>query len=241
MSPSIESNRAAAPTPAKRPVAATPSKPARPAPPATSRDQLSLSRPSSQLDRLSKQLEGPLPAIPARPQSADWKSHDRANRDALISVLRQDQPIVEGLEDWKSLPQDLKLQLGARISNIQAAIYGFRPVKLRAEDGPYRGGFHPGNGGEITVGPKSLVSAREFLNTVVHEQTHALQWEKGNAAVTKKLDRTDPYFAAAEPWLDNFYDYQTPAKGFRAYRDQPIEAHAFATGDVVAAAVLGKN
>jgi hypothetical protein len=240
MSPTISSNRQVAAAVPKRPAAGSPA-PAPASKPAAAGDRLTLSAPQVPLERLKAQLEGPLPPAPAsKPETTDWKGRDRFDRETLIKTLRQDVAVTAGLSAWKTLPPDLKLQLGQRISNIQAAIYGFKPVTLRFEDGPYRGGFHPGNGGEITIGPKSLVSAREFLNTVVHEQLHAFQWEKGNQALRKQLDPADPYAAIAPAWLDNFYAYQTPARGYRAYRDQPIEAHAFATGDQVSAAVLAK-
>ncbi len=235
MSPTISSNRQAAVAAPKRPAAASPAPAAKPA---AAGDRLALSSP---LERLKAQLDGPLPAMPSsKVETTDWKERDRLDRTTLIRTLRQDEAVKAGLAAWKTLPPDLKLRLGQRISSIQAAIYGFAPVALRFEDGPYRGGFHPGNGGEITIGPKSLVSAGEFLNTVVHEQLHAFQWEKGNQAMRKQLDAEDPYAAIAPAWLDNFYDYQTPAQGYRAYRDQPIEAHAFATGDQVSAATLAK-
>lgn len=228
-----------------RPGSAAP-KPAEPKPagapkPTASRDSLSLSPQNQSLERLKAQLEAPLPPAPAMAATAtDWKSRDQANRQALIKTLRADPGVMAGLAAWKKLPQDLQLKLGDRVSAIQASIYGFKPASLRFEDGPYRGNFNPGNGGTITIGPKSMVSAREFLNTVVHEQAHALQWEKGNLVVTKKLDPKDPYADIAPTWIDNFYDYTPPSEGYRAYRDQPTEAHAFATGDQVSAAVMSK-
>lgn len=223
----------------KRP--ASPKLPPAAAPkPAAPRDHLHLSNPTASRERLKAQLEGPLPPAPVVPSATDWKTRDLGNRQALIKTLKADPAIMAGLAAWKTLPQDLKLQLGARVSAIQASIYGFNAVPLRFEDGPYKGTFHPGNGGSIAIGPRSMVSAREFLNTVVHEQAHALQWEKGNLAVTKKLDPTDPYAGIAQTWIDNFYDYVPPSQGYRAYRDQPTEAHAFATGDQVSAAVLAK-
>jgi|GEM_PF-2584165 len=238
--PSYRPPGSTAPT---RPVPAEP-KPAsgsKPAKPAASRDNLNLSSPNASLERLMAQLEGPLPPAPPAPATAtDWKSRDQANRQALIKTLRADSAVMGNLAAWKKLPPEQKLKLGERVSAIQASIYGFKPATLRFEDGPYRGNFNPGNGGTITIGPKSMVSAQEFLNTVVHEQAHALQWEKGNLAVTKKLDPKDPYAGIANAWIDNFYDYTSPSEGFREYRDQPTEAHAFATGDQVSAAVMSK-
>lgn len=147
---------------------------------------------------------------------------------------------MKGLQAWSRLPQDLRMQLGERISAIQGGIYGFHPRSLALEDGPYRGGFTAGANQPITFGPKSMVSAAEFLNTLVHEQTHALQWEKGDAASRKRLDPADPYAGVATTWYDNFFDYVPPSKGVKAYRAQPVETHAYATGDAVAEGVLRK-
>lgn len=204
-------------------------------------DRLRLSASHQALEDLQAQLAGPLPALPERAVAETWQQADQANRTALIAALRGDEAVSNGLAAWQQLPQGLKLQLGERISAIQAEAYGFRPVTLRIEAGPYRGGFHPANGGEVTIGPKALVSASEFLNTVVHEQTHAMQWEKGEALVRGRLDSADPYGAVAAGWLDNFYDYASPSAGYKVYRSQPIEAHAFATGDAVAAAVMARD
>ena len=246
MPSSIPPQRPSAGPAPKRPASSAAVSPATAAPkpaapkPAASGDRLQLSTPNASMERLKAQLEGPLPIPPAVADAADWKTRDQANRQALIKTLRGDPAVMAGLAAWKTLPPDLKLQLGDRVSAIQASIYGFKAVPLRFEEGPYKGTFHPGNGGSIAIGPKSLVSAREFLNTVVHEQAHALQWEKGNLAVTKKLDPQDPYAGIARSWIENFYDYVPPSQGYRAYRDQPTEAHAFATGDQVSAAVLAK-
>lgn len=202
-------------------------------------DRLGLSPQLRQLESLKLLLESPLPPAPPLPKNADWSTLDRAGRTALIQTLRQDEAVMTGLRTWQKLPQDMRLQLGARISAIQGQSYGFQPRALSFEDGPYRGGFQAGKG-PITIGPKSMVSASEFLNTVVHEQTHALQWEKGDALSRKKLPPGDPYAAMAMTWYDNFFDYHVPSKGVRAYRDQPVERHAFATGDEVSKAVLPK-
>lgn len=204
-------------------------------------DRLGLSAQVAQLEHLQAQLVSPLPPLPSVPKSQDWQTRDLACREALIQTLRQDEAVIKGLRAWPRLPQDLRMQLGERISAIQGGIYGFHPRPLGLEDGPYRGGFQAGSNQPITFGPKSMVSAAEFLNTLVHEQTHAMQWEKGDAASRKKLDPADPYTAIANTWYDNFFDYHTPSKGVRAYREQPVEKHAYATGDAVAEGVLRKQ
>ncbi|MOA44737.1 hypothetical protein D3C78_1670570 [compost metagenome] len=83
-----------------------------------------------------------------------------------------------------------------------------------------------------------LADARNFVNTVAHEQAHAYQWEKGKAAATGQMLPSDPLYPAARSWYDNYFNYQQPTSSYQAYRTQPIEEHAFATGDAVAGGVF---
>ncbi|MNT78309.1 hypothetical protein D3C72_2175340 [compost metagenome] len=76
------------------------------------------------------------------------------------------------------------------------------------------------------------------MNTVTHEQAHAYQWEKGVDATKGRMDPADPLYDTAVSWYKNFFEYAQPSNGYEAYRTQPIEAHAFATGDTVAAGVI---
>ncbi|MGE5707273.1 MAG: hypothetical protein ACM3YO_02990 [Bacteroidota bacterium] len=244
MSPSIEKSHASVQVTPKR--SAPPQQPSQAAKPPVSRDRLTLSSQATQreslesLTRLKVQLENPLPPAPSKPETSDWESLDRFCREALIQSLRQDEAVNAGLKSWNALPQDMRLLLGKRISDIQAGIFGFQPAPIRFEEGIYRGGFQPGTKPSIDIGPKARVSANEFLNTVVHEQNHAFQWEKANKAMIKKLDPNDPYAAVAETWLDNFIEYTNPSKGVQAYRSQPIEVQSASIGNQIAEALLGK-
>lgn len=240
MSPSIEKSHSSVKVAPKRPAAAQPQS-SQASKPSAARDRLSLSSQTNQLEDLKNRLEGPLPPAPTKPGTPDWESLDRFCREALIQSLRQDEAVSAGLKDWNSLPQDMKLLLGKRISDIQASIFGFQPAPIRFEEGIYRGGFQPGTKPTIDIGPKARVSASEFLNTVVHEQNHAFQWEKANKAMIKKLEPNDPYEAIAETWLDNFIDYTNPSKGVLAYRSQPIEVQSASIGNQVAETLLGSR
>lgn len=201
-------------------------------------DNLKLSTQPFSKERLQAMLEAPLPATPPKSTATDWETVHKDNQTQLIQVLRQDDAINLGLKNWKSLNTDLKMQLGKRVSDIQANIFGFTPAPLRVGEGKYHGGY---TAGKIDVGPKSMVSAREFLDTVVHEQNHEFQHEKGIANFHHELDPSDPYKQIAKTWLDNFDDYTTPAEGVQAYYAQPIEADSTAMGKKVALAVMAKN
>lgn len=212
--------------------------PSTPAPkPVSKGDRLSLSSQALSIEHIKALLVGPLPPAPPKPAASDWESLHRASQDALIQSLRQDEAVTQGLKAWKNLPTDLKMLLGKRISDIQAGIFGFTPATLRVGEGKYHGGHKPNL---IDIGPKSMVSAKEFLDTVVHEQNHQFQWEKGIAGFRKKLDPNDPYKAIAKTWLDNFDDYTPPSEGVKAYYAQPVEAQSTAMGNEVAKAVFAK-
>lgn len=236
MCPSIDKTRPTLGTTTKPRVTVQPSSnPA--AKPVAKGDSLSLSSQALSKERLKLLLDGPIPPAPSQPTGVDWETHHRACTDALIRTLRQDEAVSQGLKNWKNLPTDLRMQVGKRISDIQASIFGFTSAPLRVGEGQYHGGY---TAGIIDVGPKSMVSAKEFLDTVVHEQNHEFQHEKGIDGFHKKLAPDDPYKAIAKTWLDNFDDYITPAEGVKAYYAQPIEAQSTAMGNEVARAVMSK-
>lgn len=236
MCPSIDKTRPALGTTSKPRTTVQPSSTSTSKPVAKG-DTLTLSSQAFSKERLKVLLEGPLPPAPPKSAAMDWESLHRASTDALIQALRQDEAVTQGLKNWKNLSTDLKMLVGKRISDIQAGIFGFTPATLRVGEGKYHGGHKPNL---IDVGPKSMVSAKEFLDTVVHEQNHQFQWEKGIAAFRKKLEPNDPYKAIAKTWLDNFDDYTPPSEGVKAYYAQPVEAHSTAMGNEVAKAVFAK-
>ncbi|GEM_PF-2174467 len=196
---------------------------------------------ASRLAEIRSQLTGALPAIPERPLSDNWQQSDLRNRAALIKAMRGDVALQAAFADWDNLPADLRLEAGKRIAAMEGAIYGFEPAPIQVDSSlrkPSYGFYHPGED-KVHVSPDTLANLKEFVNTVTHEQAHAYQWEKGTDAKKGRMSPSDPLYATAVSWHDNFFNYSEPSYGYQAYRTQPIEAHAFSTGDGVVAGVFG--
>jgi hypothetical protein len=192
------------------------------------------------LQDIQSKLTAPLAGIPEVPQGDNWRQNDLRNRAALVVAIRQDEGLQAALANWDQLPDSMRLEAGKRISALQGAVYGYTPAGVQLDPSltaPANGYYDPGSG-KLSVSRDVLANPREFVNTVTHEQAHAYQWEKGKAAKQGRMDTSDPLYATARAWYDNYFNYQEPSYGYQAYRQQPIEEHAFATGDAVAAGVF---
>jgi len=190
--------------------------------------------------QLKSQLLSPLPALPGPAASSNWKQNDLQNRANLIKAIRSDAALQTAFTDWATLPNDVRLAAGTRIAAMEGKIYGFEPAPIQIDaflKKPSYGYYHPTED-KVHLSPDTMADLREFVNTVTHEQAHAYQWEKGVDAKSGKMSKADPLYDTAISWYQNYFDYAQPNQGYEAYRTQPIEAHAFATGDSVAAGVF---
>ncbi len=195
---------------------------------------------AQRLATLKSQLLGALPALPERPRSSSWRQNDLVNRADLIKSIRSDAALQSAFSGWEKLPADVKLAAGNRIAALEGALYGFEPAPIQVDaflKKPAMGYYHPTED-KVHLSPDTLTDLRQFVNTLTHEQAHAYQWEKGVEAKQGRMDPADPLAATALAWHDNFFEYAQPKDGYEAYRTQSIEAHAFATGDGVAAGVF---
>lgn len=186
-------------------------------------------------------LSAPLPALPGPAQGSDASQNDLRNRSELIKGIRQDPGLQTALANWDRLPQDLRLQAGQRISDMMGKIYGFEASRVEIDPSlraPTLGYFNPGSN-QLCVSSDILRDPKTFVNTVTHEQAHSYQHQKANDAMSGRLPASDPLYATARTWGQNFANYRDPnVHGYAAYRNQPIEAHAFATGTAVSAGVF---
>jgi hypothetical protein len=195
---------------------------------------------AQRLAQLKTQLTSPLAGLPAPAATPNWRQNDLINRSNLVKAIRSDAALQTAFADWEKLPTDVKLAAGNRIAAMEGALYGFQAAPIQVDaflKKPAYGYYHPTED-KVHLSPDTLANLREFVNTVTHEQAHAYQWEKGVDAKSGRMDPADPLYSTAISWYENFFDYSQPNNGYEAYRTQPIEAHAFATGDSVAAAVF---
>ncbi|GEM_PF-5380511 len=193
-------------------------------------------------------LLGPLPSLPELPKVSSFKEMDFLQRGQLTESIRADAPLQEAFQNWDRLGYAAKMQAGTRISELQANIYGFEAAPLRLEADlvkrPGAFGYYSPESGKISISPYHLDNLPEFVNTIAHEQTHVYQDAVVNS-VGRRLDSgtiDESHFMVpvAREWAENNRNYISASKDPQGYRTQPIEAHAWATGDGVMNGVFAK-
>jgi hypothetical protein len=228
------------PTPAPKPAPAGGTAPAGGSPVAGGGTASPASPTAGDVQRL---LSEPLPALPGPAKGPDAQQNDLQNRAEAIKAIRQDPALQAALANWNALSNDVRLQAGQRMSAIMGKVYGFKPFDVEIDPSlrpPTQGYFSPGTN-QLALSPSILSNPQEFVNTVTHEQAHAYQHEKARDASSGRLPASDPLYATARAWGQNFSNYATPDyNGYQAYRNQPIEAHAFATGNAISAGVFAR-
>jgi len=140
---------------------------------------------------------------------------------------------IEGLspERWSELSLDERLEALRELEHRLADIEGRPPVELRGEClGAGQCGYFDGREGIMVISEGLLQadSPLEAIDTVAHEGRHAFQ----HYAVAHPEVHDDPFEVAA--WRDNFANYLTAELyGYEAYRYQPVEADAWAYGEMI--------
>ena len=136
-----------------------------------------------------------------------------------------------------------RLDRGERLAALQGAedaIAGIQrrdPLPVRVQEGAREGDYGGYNGHEILIGKDSIGNepVNEVVNTLAHEGRHAYQ----DYAMEHPDVHHDPKEVAA--WRYNIYDtgYIEPEVDPVGYRNQPVEADAWAYGDRIEAGVYG--
>ncbi|MEZ6234370.1 MAG: hypothetical protein R3B68_09285 [Phycisphaerales bacterium] len=140
---------------------------------------------------------------------------------------------VEGLAptQWAELPATERLESLRELEQRLAEIEGRPAVELRAEPlGPGRCGYYDSERDVMVVSESLLLDASplEAIDTVAHEGRHAYQ----HYAVAHPEIHGDPFEVAS--WAENFEHYLSAEMyGYELYRNQPVEADAWAAGALV--------
>lgn len=185
-------------------------------------------------------LASPLPELPGPAAGSSWSQNDLKNRAEVTKALRADPGVQAALQNWNQLSESDRMQAAQRMSAIMGEVYGFTPFNVgidRSLQGTSTQGYFSPSQNKIAISPSLLQNPREFVNTVIHEQAHAYQHEKAQAASRGTMSPNDPLYQTARTWGQNFANYVSGGN-YQAYRSQPIEAHAFATGEAISAGVF---
>ena len=140
---------------------------------------------------------------------------------------------IEGLqpEQWSELSTDARLESLRELEWRLADIEGRPPVELRCETiGPGQYGYFDRQS-NVMVLNEAMVRAEsplDAIDTVAHEGRHAYQ----HFCVLHPGTHDDQFEVAA--WEENFETYlDAKLYGYEAYRDQPVEADAWAFGEAI--------
>lgn len=199
-------------------------------------------------EQIITKLLDPLP-LPSRSNGVtSFKEWDLQKRGQLIENIKNDPGLQEAFQNWDRLGYAAKMQAGVRISDMQALEYGFPAAPLRFDTDlvkdPSAFGYYSFRDRQISMSPYHLDDLPEFVNTIVHEQAHAFQdyatFDVEQAVALGKLDESHFMVQTAREWSRNFDNYIPPNKDPEGYRTQPVEAHAWATGDGIMNGVFSK-
>lgn len=184
-----------------------------------------------------------------------FSQQDDYQKDLLVRSLTSDPQVMEALKNFDSLSLRDKTNLAQAIADKQAAIYGFEPTEIYLDPGsPHNeGGGYSFATKRVRLGALALNDPTEFVNTIAHEHAHAYQHQVEERLSSGTLSKDDPLYRTAEKWLDNqkayipapndslaeakahWSEYQAKQK---KYQSQPVEKHAWETGDYVSAEVM---
>lgn len=199
-------------------------------------------------EQIIQNLLSPLPSVTYPSSATSFREVDHFQRAQLIQNIKNDPALQEAFENWDKLGYAAKMQAGVRISDMQAHSYGFPAAPLRLEadlvKDPNLYGFYSSGNGTVSISPHRLGDLAEFVNTIVHEQAHAYQYflvgDAKRAVDEGKVDESHFMVEMARVFRGNFMNYVSGDEDYTAYRTQPIEAHAWATGDGVTNGVFDK-
>ncbi|MDB5100076.1 MAG: hypothetical protein JWM80_4497 [Cyanobacteria bacterium RYN_339] len=187
-------------------------------------------------------LKGDKPKLTDK-QRLDLTSLEANQQRMVVGEIKADATIMAALQDWGSRTEAQKLAVLRRIAALEGQVYHFTPAPMTLDRTMAKGdyGAYDGDARTITLGAWGLADRepRELVDTVIHEQLHALQHQRYTAMKAGKIAPHNPLNAQAREWLYNSNHYHAFEQGPKAYRQQPVEAHAWDGAGAIVDAIFG--
>ncbi len=176
-----------------------------------------------------------------------FKEVDERRRGELVEALKADDEVTQARGNWAGMDDDAKLAVLVKVMNAECRVFNIPPpaVRLFYEPPGDEGFFSPGSMTlNLNTHPDSgWTDYKEAVNTVVHENMHNYQ-----AVLVRRLEEgiitsEDPEYMQALIFAANDAPggYVPPSETLDAdeadtkpYKTQPVEAHAWDSGDGVA-------
>ena len=158
------------------------------------------------------------------------------DHESLRDAAMADAFTPEVLENWAELAPEQREQVAEQaVDNLSVAL-GLNDIQVNFKDmEPGLYGTHTTDA--ITINSRALNDTspgalRELTDTIAHETYHQLQQEA--------VENPDKFGVSAEQanaWRDNYDNYWSQEDDPQAYREQPLEASAWAFGEGAADAL----
>jgi hypothetical protein len=183
----------------------------------------------------------------------EFKKQDKARRDRLVDEIGNDDEVRAARKGWAAKPVDDRVKVLKKVVAAECRIYGMPAPDFRLFNEPPgdEGFFSPSDGTlNINIHPESgFADFKEALNTVLHENMHNLQAVMGQRLEEGIIVPGDPDYMQALIFAANDADFgyvdsdedddiedDEPVKD--AYKNQPVEMHAWDTGDEVSEGIV---
>jgi hypothetical protein len=171
--------------------------------------------------------KGPAPKpTPAERQA--YRQLDANRREHFAQELKQDPITSKALapEGWAKLSPDQRMHVIERVAKIQGQVFRFTPAPMKINDkdqvkaekngqfGAYSDEKGPENG---TIQVEKWVfgqkEAKGVLDTVIHEQFHAMQHQKNRDAHEGILPKVHPLSKRTQVWRHDGQHYHEAPDG----------------------------
>ena len=176
-----------------------------------------------------------------------FKAEDEKRRGELVDALKADKEVMQARGDWATMSDDKRLVILVKVMNAECKVYKIpAPAVLLFYVPPGDEGFFSPDTMSLNLNthPDSGWSDyKEAINTVVHENMHNYQAVLVQRLQEGIITKEDPEYAQAMIFAANDEPggYVPPSEkldpdetGTKPYKTQPVEAHAWDSGDDVA-------
>jgi len=163
----------------------------------------------------------------------------RKRKEFELALLKDD-GVRKAYDDWASLDDSQRREALARVTEIHSRVYGVPAPKLAF--GPLPGGADGmyKDDGTIIINDqaKSWDDPDKAFGVAAHENAHHYQRSLIDGLQDGRLQPAGELAALAQEWKRSQDGYCAPVAsgkkrrcGYAEYRDQPVEADAFAQGE----------
>lgn len=184
----------------------------------------------------------------------EFKLADEKRRSDLVDALKADEEIVQARGKWGTMSTDERLAVLVKVLEAECKVYNIPAPKVRLFcEPPGDEGYFAGDSMTLNLNThpfSDFSDYKEAVNTVVHENMHNYQAILAQRLEEGILVKGEPDYVQAMIFAanDGPYGYvdtdEKPDPGEpdqNPYKTQPLEDHAWKTGDGVAEALLAED